>query len=208
MNLDLNTKAHVYLAGPDVFFPDAIARGEKMKKYLADLGMIGHFPFDNVLDPEIFKNLKLAAQTIAKNNEKIMLDICSDGKIGIILANMMPWHGSSMDVGTSFEMGFMSALSYTKNVIIIGYTNDERNFEDRVIQDYYSGDIRADVNGRVWGSDGMEVERFGCKDNLMLTSAIERTGGAIFDSFEAAADFANSLIESKVDGVSCEGVLV
>ena len=191
-------EVHVYLAGPDVFYPDAIQIGDNNKKLLVQLGMIGHFPFDNIIDPEIFKNPKLAAQTIAENNEKIMKDICSEGRVGVILANMNPWHGPSTDVGTSFEIGFMSALSHFKNVIIIGYSEDTRKFEDRVTQDHYKGNVTTDEKGRVWGSDGKEVEKFGCADNLMLTSAIERTGGKICKTFEEAAILAKELSDNLI----------
>ncbi len=191
-------EVHVYLAGPDVFYPEALEISAKNKKLLESLGMIGHFPFDNILNPEIFKNPKLAAQTIAANNEKIMQDICSEGRVGVILANMRPWHGPSTDVGTSFEIGFMSALSYFKNVIIIGYSEDSRIFEDRVVQDYYKGNVTTDANGRIWGSDGKEVEKFSCADNLMLTSAIEKTGGKMCSTFEEAAVLAKELSDKLI----------
>ncbi len=191
-------EVHVYLAGPDVFYPNAIQIGDDNKKFLETLGMIGHFPLDNIIDPEIFKNQKLAAQTIAANNEKIMNGICSEGRVGVILANMNPWHGPSTDVGTSFEIGFMSALSYSKNVIIIGYSDDTRMFEERVVDDHYEGEVTTDEKGKVWGSDGKEVEKFGCADNLMLTSAIERTGGKICKTFEEAAMLAKELSDNLI----------
>jgi hypothetical protein len=39
------------------------------------------------------------------------------------------------------------------------------------------------------GPDGTVIEAFGGADNLMITNAIVRTGGGIFPSFEAAAQF-------------------
>jgi nucleoside 2-deoxyribosyltransferase len=36
----------IYLAGPDVFYPDALARSEAMKAACARHGMLGVFPLD------------------------------------------------------------------------------------------------------------------------------------------------------------------
>lgn len=37
----------IYLAGPDVFYPNAVARGEELKALCAQHGAIGLFPLDN-----------------------------------------------------------------------------------------------------------------------------------------------------------------
>ena len=39
------------------------------------------------------------------------------------------------------------------------------------------------------GPDGTVIEAFGSADNLMIINAIARTGGGIFPTFEAAAQF-------------------
>ncbi len=181
---------HAYLAGPDVFFPRAHEIGRRKIAYLRALGIVGHFPLDNEVPDDLFKNPAQAIQFIGDANEKMMLDCCGDGRIGLILANMSPFHGPSMDVGTAFEVGFMSALSYRKNVIIIGYTPDKRTFEDRVVEDIYGGWSNiTHNNGIPHGPDGNMIEAFGGADNLMITNAIVRTGGDIFRTFEEAAHF-------------------
>ena len=181
---------HAYLAGPDVFFPDAREIGRQRISYLKTLGVIGHFPLDNELPPDVLKNPVQAIRLIGDANEKMMLDCCRDGRIGLILANMSPFHGPSMDVGTAFEAGFMSALSYKNNVIIIGYTPDKRSFEDRVVEEIYGGWSNiTHENGIPHGPDGTMIEAFGGADNLMITNAIHRTGGEIFPTFEEAAQF-------------------
>jgi nucleoside 2-deoxyribosyltransferase len=170
-----NLEAHAYLAGPDVFFPDARTIGQRKKEALARVGIEGHFPFDNELPKEAFKDPKKAANLIAEANERMMLDCCKEGRIGIILANMTPFHGPSMDVGTSFEVGFMSALAATKpNVIVIGYTDDPRLFEVRVRDDVYGGKQNVrEKDGALIGPDGRTIEAFGCAENLMIVHAIE-----------------------------------
>ncbi|MFZ4762199.1 MAG: nucleoside 2-deoxyribosyltransferase [Alphaproteobacteria bacterium] len=195
----MHSNIHAYLAGPDVFFPNAIEIGQAKKDYLASLGIIGHFPFDNEIPPEAFNNPQLAAKTIADANEKMMDDCCKDGNIGIILVNMNPFHGPSMDCGTAFEAGYMSALSkYKGNVIIVGYSADERIFEERVIQDVYNGVGITQSNGMIYGPDGNMIEAFGGEDNLMITAAIERTGDRVCKTFEEAAELAQQLAQAKL----------
>jgi nucleoside 2-deoxyribosyltransferase len=187
---DMMLEIHAYLAGPDVFFPNARDIGRQKRAYLQTLGVIGHFPLDNEAPPDLLKNPAHAIRFIGDANEKMMLDCCLDGRIGLILANMSPFHGPSMDVGTAFEVGFMSALSYKRNVIIIGYTSDKRSFEERVAEEIYGGWINITHKGGIpHGPDGTMIEAFGGADNLMITNAIVRTGGDIFPTFEDAAQF-------------------
>jgi nucleoside 2-deoxyribosyltransferase len=181
---------HAYLAGPDVFFPNAHEIGRRRVAFLQTLEIVGHFPLDNEVPGDLLKNPAQAIRFIGDANEKMMIDCCRDGRIGLILANMSPFHGPSMDVGTAFEVGFMSALSYKNNVIIIGYTPDKRNFEDRVVEEIHGGWSNVThKDGIPHGPDGTMIEAFGGADNLMITNAIVRTGGDIFPSFEEAAHF-------------------
>jgi hypothetical protein len=196
---------HAYLAGPDIFYPDAVERGALMKQRLLELGIIGHFPFDNEIPKELFQDPDLAAMTIAQANEKMMLDCCQDGRIGIILANMNPYHGPSMDVGTAFEIGFMSALASTKsNVIILGYTANPKPFEQRVIEQFGGQDRIVSQNGIPYGPDGNMIESFGQVDNLMLPQAIQKTGGRIVSNFEEAATLAYQLAQQRIIDLSAQ----
>jgi nucleoside 2-deoxyribosyltransferase len=198
-------KIHAYLAGPDVFFPNATEIGAQKKSYLATRGITGHFPFDNEIPIEAFSDPKVASRTIADANEKMMDDCCKSGQVGIILVNMNPFHGPSMDCGTAFETGYMSALSKKGNVIIVGYSADDRNFEDRVIQDVYHGTEPTRKDGRMIGPDGNTIESFGGADNLMITAAIERTGGKVCKNFEEAAALAKQLAEEKLATLDSAG---
>jgi nucleoside 2-deoxyribosyltransferase len=133
----------------------------------------------------------------------MMLNCCGDNKIGIILINMNPFRGPSMDVGTAFEAGFMSALARKNNVIIVGYTSDTRKFEERVITDIYGGPENTTIqDGVTRGSDGIMIETFGGADNLMITAAIERSGGKICQTFEDAAQLAITLAQEKITALS------
>ena len=81
----------IYLAGFDVFAPDAKQRGAKMKMLCAEHGFIGLYPFDNEADnaPDIFAgNCGLIDQA------------------DIVIANLNPFRGDEPDCGTCFEVGY------------------------------------------------------------------------------------------------------
>jgi nucleoside 2-deoxyribosyltransferase len=195
---DEQGRPYVYLAGPDVFFPDAMQRAAKMKDALASRGMAGLFPLDNDLDVLGYPDRKDLALAIARENEALMR------KADIVLANIQPWRGVEADDGTSYEIGFMAALGK----LIVLYTNDPRPFAERIINDVYGGYLYPDGLVQRGASDHMMVEDFdGFADNLMLinaaTASAERATGEKPDpaavvqfGFEAGADIAQHLWRS------------
>ncbi len=186
--MDPNGAVQAYLAGPDVFYPDALARGEAKKDILRGHGIVGHFPLDNDLPADVLQDPERAADHIARANEALMLNIVEKARVAVILADMSPYHGPSMDVGTAFEMGFMSALAALHpHVVIIGYTDTTLPFETRVIEQWYGGGTTTDADGILRGPDGLMIETFGQADNLMMTHAVRKARGAIVHSFEEAA---------------------
>jgi nucleoside 2-deoxyribosyltransferase len=192
---DNDGKPYVYLAGPDVFYPEPMERADRMKSLLRERGMIGLFPMDNQFDEQQYPNPKDLGLAIAQGNESMMR------KADIIIANIQPWHGPEADDGTCFEIGFMAAL----NKIIVLHTNDPRPFADRVTEDVYQCMVHDDGPIKRGDIDNMMIENFsGFADNLMLVNAAIRsynltTGDQMEPvnivqlSFEAAADLAKVL---------------
>lgn len=188
-------RPQVFLAGPDVFFPDAMQRAASMKAALAARGMDGLFPLDSEFGEEVFADPKKLGLAIARANEALMR------KADIVLANIQPWRGVEADDGTSYEIGFMAALGK----IIVLYTRDRRPFAERVVTDVYRGGVVQQGQFKRGARDGMMIEDFeGFADNLMLINAAvasaERATGERVDpaiivqfSFEAAADLAHRL---------------
>lgn len=198
---------HVYLAGPDVFLPNVLEIGEQKKQLITRAGCIAHFPMDNVIDD--FKFDQNTAYRIARKNEELM------DKSQVILVNMTPWHASpSMDVGTAFEAGYMSAKAtqHPQDILIIGYTEGsyEPDFATRVSQIVYQNDVIKNPDGQITGSDGTAIESFGGEENLMIDSAIAKTGGKKFRSFTEAVQNIIPLWQAKqhpirhCDTSSCE----
>jgi nucleoside 2-deoxyribosyltransferase len=195
----LHAKPYVYLAGPDVFYPDAHARGEKMKAALATRGMTGLFPLDGELDPAAFTDPADFALAIAGACEAHML------KADMGLFNIQPWRGPEADEGTAYELGFMAALG--KPVVL--YTSDPRPFAERIVSDFYRGEVYSDGPVLRGASDSMMIEGFaGFSSNLMLVNAATRSArlalgesaspsAAVHNSFEEAADFAKLIWERQ-----------
>ncbi len=151
----------VYLAGPDVFLPDAQAVARAKLAACADRGIEGVFPFDIEASPSASGSFE-AGSAIARANLALMRGCDA------ILANVTPFHGPSADIGTGFELGFFAALGRP----IYAYSGDTRSFAARVRA--LAG--LADDAGR--HADGVAIEDFGHGDNLMLSGAAALSGGA------------------------------
>ncbi len=190
-----NLWPYVYLAGPDVFYPDAILRGAKMKAALAGRGMAGLFPLDDEPHASDYRDGSELALAIAQACEAQVR------KADMGIFNIEPWRGPEADDGTAYELGFMAALG--KPVVL--YTNDARPLAERIAADVYQGEVYRDGQVLRGKRDGMMIEEFeGFADNLMLINAGVRTArlllgtnvspsAAVHLSFEAAADFASQL---------------
>lgn len=166
----------VYIAGPDVFFRNASevmrTKGEMALEYgfhpstLAEDGdaLGGDTPFAFGL-------------SIGLANEKMMDE--SD----FIIANLTPFRGISADVGTAFEVGYMRAQGKP----CFAYSNSARDYYTRLTEDFYAGGP-FEADGEVTrAADGLMIENHGMRDNLMLDTAVDQSGGA-FVAENAASD--------------------
>lgn len=146
---------NIYLAGPDVFLPEPIAAAQAKQAICTRYGFTGLFPLDNELD---FSGLSPFAIAMAIYRSNIdLMDRCD-----LVVANMTPFRGVSMDVGTAFEMGYMAG----KGKPVFGYSNDGRMYVDRVPEQAPGLD-----------QDGQAIESFTLHDNLMLEGAIYSSNG-------------------------------
>lgn len=142
----------VYLAGPDVFRPDATALGRRKKELCASLGLEALFPLDDLDLPTDLGDRPMDEQAAALFAACVeLMDRCVAG-----LANLTPFRGPSADVGTVLELGYLTGQGKP----VVGYTSDLRPYHQRV------------------EADGLLVEPFGLCDNLMLEGAVTRAGVA------------------------------
>jgi nucleoside 2-deoxyribosyltransferase len=158
----------VYLAGPDVFLPDPLARAAALKAVCARYGLEGVFPLD-ALPAEPTGGDRLPEwQRIALRNEAHIRSCAA------LIANLTPFRGPSADVGTVFELGFARALGRP----VFGWSGTAEGFLARSRR-FLDGVAVCGADG-VWrDGEGLLLEAFGCRDNLMIDGAVIASGGAL-----------------------------
>jgi nucleoside 2-deoxyribosyltransferase len=146
-DLDMNGKPAplVYLAGFDVFRPDAIEHGRYLKALCAQHRMEGLYPFDN----EVAEDLEpqAMAQLICTMNIDMLR------RSTAVLANLNVFRGLEPDSGTAFEVGMAVAL----NKPVWAYFEPVGSLKELVPHD---------ANG--CDAQGFAVEDFALPRNLML----------------------------------------
>jgi nucleoside 2-deoxyribosyltransferase len=153
----------IYLAGPEVFLPDARAIGLRKTELAAQFGFEGLFPLDQQLELDGLPRLE-QARRISLANEALMRSA------DLLIANLTPFRGVSMDAGTAFEVGFMRALGRP----VLGYSNVPGDYKARA--DAFR---RSGIPGGDSDRGDVEIEDFGLAENLMIAIAILESGGAV-----------------------------
>ncbi|GAA5234171.1 nucleoside 2-deoxyribosyltransferase [Verticiella sediminum] len=149
----------IYLAGFDVFRPDAVAHGERLKALCAELGMQGWYPLDN----EIARDLRSAeaARAICEAN----LDLIR--RCDAVAANLNPFRGHEPDSGTVFEVGYAVALGKP----VWAYAEAAGDIVSRVTGQ------RAEAGMVYTDGQGYTVENFGLGLNLMIACSVRLVPG-------------------------------
>jgi nucleoside 2-deoxyribosyltransferase len=157
----------VYLAGPDVFLPDAAAWLQRKKAICAGFRLTGVSPLDEYPDAPLDWADLPDWRRIALRNEAHIRSCVA------VIANLTPFRGPSADVGTVYEIGFARGLGLK----VFGYATVATAFLDRTLSAVGGGRQAAD--GSWWDQDGLLVEQFGLFDNLMIEGGITESGGAL-----------------------------
>ena len=103
----------VYLAGPDIFRPDALAWAAAARQQLAAYGLQALIPLDG-------------DETTAGGIYRANLEMIRSADV--VIANLNAFRGAEPDSGTCFEVGFAVALGKT----VIGHLADGRALKDKV----------------------------------------------------------------------------
>jgi nucleoside 2-deoxyribosyltransferase len=165
----------VYIAGPDVFLPDAVDIGRRKVELCRRHGLIGLYPLDNAIDLAP----KGASLRIFRGNENMMTEADA------IIANLTPFRGPGADAGTVYELGYMAG----SGKLCLGYSNDPSAYTERVRK-------FTDVSSReglLVDVLGLTVEDFGLADNLMMVHALELHGCALVTPPRAPIDIWHDL---------------
>jgi nucleoside 2-deoxyribosyltransferase len=163
----------IYLAGPEVFLPDALAIGARKRALCAQYGFEGLFPYaaDAPSDDTVAHDLAIYRACVA---------LLRGADLAIL--NLTPFRGPSADVGTAVEFGMLLALGKP----VFGYTNDPDDLIDRVRR------VEAasyDAAGGVWrDAAGMAIEDHAHADNLMIAAALADAGHPIVRHAAAPAE--------------------
>ncbi len=106
----------VYLAGPDVFLPDALAHARAKIAICARYGLVGRAPAEAVPVPNAapWRGIFLA--------DMAMMEECD-----AIIANLTPFRGASADAGTLVELGWFLGSGRK----LFGYSNSALLFPAR-----------------------------------------------------------------------------
>ena len=138
----------VYLAGPDVFYPDAQARGREMVEVCRSLGVTGLYPLDAQLDGAT----QPTSRAIFEANRALI------DSADAVVANLRDWRGFEPDSGTVWE----AAYALAKGKYVVGYLPQSASLLERMRDHYEQG---VDAAGYV-------VEDFGLPLNLMLAHSL------------------------------------
>lgn len=152
----------IYLAGPDVFLPDAMEIGRRKAAICARHGLTGLYPLDNAIDLTAVD----ASLAIFKANEAMM------DSADAIIANLTPFRGPSADAGTVYEFGYMAG----RGKLCFAYSNDLTLYPERVAR---SQTVTKAAGGHLIDNDGLTVEDFGLPDNLMMIHALDLRGARL-----------------------------
>lgn len=148
----------IYLAGPDVFRPDASVWAEAARRLCAEFGHAALLPLDN-------------EETTAAGICFANLDMLRSADA--VIANLNPFRGLEPDSGTCVEVGYALALEKP----VIGYLADSRPLLDRVAA--AAGGSLARRSGRPVDASGRHVEDFGLPLNLMLAVPARVVAGGL-----------------------------
>jgi nucleoside 2-deoxyribosyltransferase len=165
----------IYLAGPDVFLPDAVEVGRRKADICARHGLSGLYPLDNTID----LSAGIASLQIFKGNEAMM------DTADAIIANLTPFRGPGADAGTVYELGYMAG----RGKFCFGYSNDPAPYVDRVRR----LTAVSPRDGRLVDAAGLTVEDFGLNDNLMMMHALDLHGCALVTPQQRPGDVRHDL---------------
>jgi nucleoside 2-deoxyribosyltransferase len=137
-----------YLAGPDVFLPNAVEHAARKVAICQRFGFRGL--------PPLNQGVETAANELKAWQAIFEKDIAMMERSDIIIANLTPFGGASADAGTLIEVGWFLGRSKP----IFGHSNTRDNFESRMRRQL--GDDYAELG----------IEGFHLPDNLMIVGAV------------------------------------
>ena len=170
----------LYLAGPEVFLPDAAEIGAAKTALCRAYGFAGLFPLDEPLE----------AHGAPREHARAIYRSCRTmiARADAIIANLTPFRSISADPGTVFELGVFAGAGKP----LFAYSNVAEDLLGRTRRALPS--VRFDPTRDHWvDGSGAEIEDFGNADNLMLDMALAESAAPIVRADGAVLDPARDL---------------
>ncbi len=164
----------VYLAGPEVFYPDVERLARRLKAACAAAGLLGLFPTDAERPADGESG---PARAIYLGNVALI------ERSAAVIADISPFRGAGMDPGTAWEIGFAVA----RGLPVFAYSSDLRTYAERI------GGGRPEARGRVDGQ-GLLIEDFGLVENLMIAQSVVAVDG----DFDAALARCAARLDARI----------
>ncbi len=155
------SRKRIYLAGPDVFYEDAIARGKALVRLCAEFGLEGLYPLDNAAPAG------LEGRALARWIREANLGMTR--RCDLVMADLNFFRGGCVDDGTAYECGYAEALEKPVYGHLLG--DGDLWLRMRVEAPEWIGNSYKDRLGRV-------IEDFGLPINLMFDHARIVVGSA------------------------------
>ena len=166
-----------YLAGPDVFLPNALQHARIKTAICARHGIEGCPPLNEEIEALVHLPPDEAWRAIYAK------DVAMMEAADLVIANLTPFRGASADAGTLVELGWFLGRGRPA----FGYSNSAQPFDAR---------SRALVAVQPDPMPGLAVEGFGQPDNLMIPGAVLQAGGVPMVLPEDGRDHAFDALET------------
>ena len=177
-------EAKLYLAGPEVFLPDAQYHADIQRDLCRKYGFYPLHPMDN--------NLDLGNSDMETAMQIYLGDIQQIQACDIVVANCNGFRGVCMDDGTAYELGFANALRKPS----YGYIREKIPLVKRTVRDTLCFEH---TSGNILDSEGYKVtDDFGTSINLMMQCGMMHLGGRLIEGdFEACLREIRKDLDSK-----------
>ena len=171
----------VYVAGWDVYLPNAAELAEKKRDILQSHGFLSLHPL------EIWRAAQGLAPGVAEKkifSATIALLESADA----VISDITPHRGVSADPSTAFVMGFLAAAKKP----IFAYSNVTLTYLERVAE--LAGPVSTDAHGRFVDGQGMVIRDDDLIEDFRLEKAWRDIGAKVVLTPTAAEERYNSLV--------------
>lgn len=155
----------IYITGPDVFRKNS-------KEYFEGISALLKESDHEALIP-LYPDTHSAQKIFELNCLKIR-------ECDVILANLNQFRGIEPDSGTIWELGY--GHSFGKK--IIGYDKNTETLAEKTSKYFYMEKNKVVTENTIF-PDGMKVETFGFKHNLMISLCLDKVYLSVFDAIKS-----------------------